>query len=97
MTTHDPHHETGCPKWGHLPLTADIVAVLPWPFAIMGIYRLLGRHTPILAAVGAVIAMVGWTMLPSPATLGALFSLFLEGRKIGTLLPGLALARSRIP
>jgi hypothetical protein len=114
------------PGMARIELTADIFASLTWPFAIMGLYRLLARHAPILAVLGAAVALVGWTMLPAVATIdgltavlaqqggasapnvtllnavsanatvSVLFGLFVLGHELGTLLLGLALARSRI-
>jgi hypothetical protein len=45
-------------------LAACLLAVLVLPFFVLGLYRLTSRRAPVLAAIGAVVGLVGWIAIP---------------------------------
>ncbi len=45
-------------------MLTGVVATVLLPFFVLGLYRLTCRRTPLLAGVGAVLAIAGWAMLP---------------------------------
>ena len=47
-----------------ISLVTSVVAAVLLPFFVLGLYRLSCRRTPVLAGVGAVLAIAGWAMLP---------------------------------
>lgn len=43
-------------------LVFTVLAALVLPFFVLGLYRITARRAPLLAGVGGVIALVGWTI-----------------------------------
>ncbi|MHB1535859.1 MAG: hypothetical protein ACYC1D_14880 [Acidimicrobiales bacterium] len=49
---------------GRAELILAVFGLVLVPFFVLGLYRLVNRRTPVLAGVGCVIGLVGWTMAP---------------------------------
>lgn len=67
-TEHDDKASTAIPAVvAHLGQTKaelifSVLGVLFLPFFVLGLYRLTARRAPLLAGVGCVLALVGWTV-----------------------------------
>lgn len=45
-------------------IMASVLAAILLPFFVLGLYRLSNRGAPVVAGVGAALAIAGWAMLP---------------------------------
>jgi hypothetical protein len=53
-------------------LAGGIIAAVAWLIAVVTLHRFLVREAPLLANVGGVLALVGWSMIPMLVTMDVL-------------------------